>query len=89
MSSNIIGPLPNKSVAPSEKVEKASGNLIDMEEPVVTIRINDLYNRKEKDNTKKYRFQGKSESSKRWFNLDNEWLEEKFSPMNWISIKTL
>ena len=36
MSSNIIGPLPNKSNSPSEKVEKASGNLDDIEDPLVT-----------------------------------------------------
>ena len=37
MSSNIIDPLHNKSVAQSDKVEKASGNLDDMEAPVVKI----------------------------------------------------
>ena len=31
MSSNIINPKPNKSVAPSEKVEKASENFDDIE----------------------------------------------------------
>ena len=36
-SSNIIVPLPKKSVAPSEKVEGASGNSDDIEAPVVTI----------------------------------------------------
>ena len=35
MSSNIIGPLPKKSDAPSEKVEKASGYLDDIEKPLV------------------------------------------------------
>ena len=38
MSSNIIGPVPKKSLAPSEKVEKASGDLDYIEDPVVTIR---------------------------------------------------
>ena len=44
MSSNIISSLPNKSVATSEKVEKASGDLDDIEVPVVTIRRKDLDN---------------------------------------------
>ena len=35
MSSNIIGPLPNKSDAPSEKVEKSSGDLYYIKNPVV------------------------------------------------------
>ena len=37
MSSNIIGPLPKKSYALNEKFEKASGDLDDIEEPLVTI----------------------------------------------------
>ena len=36
MSYNIIGPFPNKSYAPSEKVKKSSGDLDDIEEPLVT-----------------------------------------------------
>ena len=36
MSYNIIGPLPKKLDAPSENVEKASGDLDDIEEPLVT-----------------------------------------------------
>ena len=36
MSYDIFGPFPKKSDAPSEKVEKASGDLDDIEEPVVT-----------------------------------------------------
>ena len=56
MPSNIIEPLPKKSVAPIGKVKKASGNLDDIEEPVVTICQKDLDNKKEKDNTKKYHF---------------------------------
>ena len=42
MSYNIIGPLPNKSVAPNEKVEKSSADLDEIEEPVVRIRQNYL-----------------------------------------------
>ena len=38
MLSNVIDPLPKKSVSPSEKVEKASGDSDDIEEPLVTIR---------------------------------------------------
>ena len=38
---------------------------------------NDLDNKKEKYSTKKYHFQGQSLISKRWFDLDHEWLEEK------------
>ena len=38
MSKIIIGPLPNKSVSPSEEIEKATGNLDDMKYPVVIIR---------------------------------------------------
>ena len=33
---------------------------------------------KEKDMTKVYNFQGKSARTKLWFNLDREWLKEKF-----------
>ena len=39
---------------------------------VVVIRLNDLDNDKEKENTKKYNFQGQSGRSIRWFNLDHE-----------------
>ena len=73
MSSNIIVPPPNKSVAPSDKVEKSSGNLDDIQAPVVTIHQKGLDDKKEKDNTKKYHFQGKSARPERWFNLDQEW----------------
>ena len=55
MSYNIIGPLPNKSVAPNEKVEKSSADLDEIEEPVVRIRQNYLDDEK-KENTMKYRF---------------------------------
>ena len=46
LPSNIIVPLPKKSLSPSEKVKKASGNLDDIEAPVVTIRRKDLYDKK-------------------------------------------
>ena len=46
MLSNIIGILPKKSVAPSEKVEKSSGNLNGIEELVVAIRQRDLDHKK-------------------------------------------
>ena len=45
---------------------------------MVIIRQKDSYNKKEKEKTKKYNFQGKSERSIGWFDLDQEWLEEKF-----------
>ena len=78
MSSNIIGPFPKKSDAQSETVEKPSGYLDDIKEPVVTICQNDLDNKKDKENTKKYHSQGQSARSKGLFNLDHEWSEEKF-----------
>ena len=43
---------------------------------VVMIPRKDLYNKKEKENTKKYNFQGKSARSRRWFDLDHKRLEE-------------
>ena len=36
MSSHIIGTLPNKLYSPSERVEKSSGNLDYMKNPLVT-----------------------------------------------------
>ena len=78
MLSNIIGPLPNTSVAQGEKVEKLSGYLNDIKDPVVTIRQQYLDNKKEKDNTKRYHFQGKSTRAKGLFDIDHEWSEEKF-----------
>ena len=30
------------------------------------------------ENTKRYDFQGQSARSRRWFDLDHEWLEENF-----------
>ena len=50
---NLIIPSPNKSVAPSDKVEKGSGGLDYIEYPVVTIRQKYLDNKKGKENTKK------------------------------------
>ena len=46
---------------------------------VVIIRRKDLDNKKEKENTNKYNFQGWSTISKRWFYLDHEWLEKTCS----------
>ena len=46
MSYNIIGPSPKESVVPSEKVEKESGNLDYIEEPVFMVRQNYLDHRK-------------------------------------------
>ena len=46
---------------------------------VVTIRRKDSNNKTEEENTKKYNFQGKSERSIHWLDLDHEWLEESFS----------
>ena len=77
MSSNIIGPLPKESVAPSDKVEKSSGDLDGIETPVVNIRRKGLGNKKEKYNTSKYHFQGKYARSKHWFDLEHECLEGK------------
>ena len=42
MPSNIIGQTPKKSVAPSEKIEKSSGDLDDIKAPVVVIPRKDL-----------------------------------------------
>ena len=61
MPSNIIWPSPKKLVAPSEKVEKSSGNLDDIEAPVARISQTDLDNKKEGENTNKYDFQGQYE----------------------------
>ena len=45
---------------------------------VVMIHRKDPDNKKEKEKTKTYDFQGKSARSTRWFDLDHEWLEENF-----------
>ena len=46
VSSNIIVPSPNTSVESSERVEKSSTNLDDIEEPVVIIHRKYLDNKK-------------------------------------------
>ena len=56
---------------------------------VVMIRQKYVDNKKEKENTKKYNFQGKSARSIRWFDPDREWLEENFRTLSQISIETL
>ena len=38
----------------------------------------DSDNKKEKEKTNKYNFLGESSRSRRWFDLDPEWLEESF-----------
>ena len=45
---------------------------------VVMIRIRELDDKKDKVKTKKHHFQGKSARTKHWFDLDHEWLKEKF-----------
>ena len=52
MPSNIISTSPKKSVASSERVEKASGNFDYIEAPVVTIHRKELGNKKYRANTK-------------------------------------
>ena len=46
---------------------------------VFMIRQKDLDSKKEKENTKKCIFLGKSAISIRWFGFYHEWLEENFS----------
>ena len=41
---------------------------------VMTIRRKESENKKEKKNTKNYNFHRKSTRSRRWFDLDHEWL---------------
>ena len=45
---------------------------------VVMIRWKDLDNKKWKKKTKKYNFKGNSARSIHSFDIDDEWLEEKF-----------
>ena len=40
------------------------------------IHLSESDTKKEKENTKKYIFQGHQAKSRRWFNLDHEWLKE-------------
>ena len=56
---------------------------------VVVIRRKDLENKKEKENTNKYNFQGQSAISRRWFDLDHERLEENFMTRETDLYKTL
>ena len=50
----------------------------DAEEPVINIRRKYLNNIIEKDNTKKYQFQGQPAILTRWFDLYTELLEANF-----------
>ena len=50
------------------------------------IHRKDSDNKKEKEKTEKYNLQGKSARSIRWFDLNNEWLEEILVQVNRISI---
>ena len=50
----------------------------DIEEPVSMIRQQYLGNKTLKENTNKCHLQGQSERSKRWNDIDSEWLEETF-----------
>ena len=43
---------------------------------VVMIRRMESDDKKEKENIKKYNFQGQSARSRRWLDLDHQWLEE-------------
>ena len=45
---------------------------------VVVIFQRETDDKQEKYKTNKYNFQGQSEGSIFWFNLDHEWLEENF-----------
>ena len=83
-SSHIIGPLPKKELAPSEKVTpskevgKGTKMLNYIEDIVVTIR------RKNLDN-----FQGKSTGSTCWFIFDRWWLKETLSELEPYFYKNL
>ena len=54
---------------------------------VVMILQRESDDKNEKEKTKKYNFQGKSVISRRWFNLDHEWLKENFMTLNQTSIE--
>ena len=45
---------------------------------VVMILRRELDDKKEKNKTKKFNFQGQSERTKHWFDIDHEWLKENF-----------
>ena len=51
------------------------------------IRRRESYDKKAKENTKKYNFQGQSARSRRWFDLDHEWLEKNPGHVNQVSIE--
>ena len=56
---------------------------------VAMIRQKEAENKKEKDKTKKYIFQGKLTRPRRWLDLDHEWLEENFMTREPDLYKTL
>ena len=43
---------------------------------VIMIRRRDSENKGEKEKIKKYKFQGQSARSRRWFDIYHDWLEE-------------
>ena len=45
---------------------------------VVMIHRRGLYDKNDKDQTKKYNSQGQPARKKHWFDLDNDWLRENF-----------
>ena len=45
---------------------------------MVLIRQRHPYYKEEKENTRKYNFQGQSSRSRRWFDFDHKWSEENF-----------
>ena len=56
---------------------------------VVMIRRWESDDKKEKEKVKKYDFQGQLSGSRRWFDLDHDWLEEYFRKRKQISVKTV
>ena len=44
----------------------------------VIIHRRELDDKKKKDKTKKYNFQGQQAGTKHWFDIDHEWLKENF-----------
>ena len=46
---------------------------------VVMICQSESDDKKGKEKTKRYNFQGQSARSRCWFNIDNEWFEDNFS----------
>ena len=78
MSSNIIGPSPKKLVAPSEKVEKASGYLDDIEAPVFTIHQRTWIIKKKGIIPINITSMVSMKYQSNHLKFDNEWLEETF-----------